>query len=289
MAISRIVRVMTMAAVAMTATGQVLTNDAREMYLMTAKIVRTKGLSMGVTNSVKASMDDGTLQHDAHIQTIDEFKARFDGTQGTEMNFRDSYKYNVAAYRIAKLLNLDMVPPSVERKIGGRSSAVTWWVDDVMMTELDRHKSKHQPPDQNAWNKQMATVQVFDQLILNVDRNLGNLVITKDWNIWMIDHTRSFRLHKSCPKLGGMRQIDENLLDSLKKLNKAELKSEVGQYLSNVEIDSLLARRDAIVKHFEGRLAQNGPSAVLYQMARRKSVPASSTWVAQLCRKVCVG
>jgi hypothetical protein len=162
MTISRTVRVMTIAAAAMTVTGQQLTNDAREAYLMTAKIVRTKGLSMGVTHSLKAAMDDGTLQHDAHVQSVDEFKARFDTAQGTEMNFRDSYKYNVAAYRIAKLLDLDMVPPSVERKIGGNSSAVTWWVDDVMMTELDRYKSKQQPPDQNAWNEQMATVHVFD-------------------------------------------------------------------------------------------------------------------------------
>ena len=269
MAISRTVRVMTMAAVAMAATGQQLTNEAREAYLMTAKIVRTKGLSMGVTNSVKASMDDGTLQHDAHVQTIDEFKARFDSTQGVEMNFRDSYKYNVAAYRIAKLMNLDMVPPSVERKVGGKSAAITWWVDDVMMTELDRYKSKQQPLDQNTWNEQMATVHVFDQLILNVDRNLGNLVITKDWNIWMIDHTRAFRLHKKCPKLAGLKQIDQNVLDNLKKLNKAELKTEVGQYLTNSEIDSLLARRDAIVTHFEGRLAHNGQATVLYQMARR--------------------
>jgi hypothetical protein len=58
MAISRTVRVMTMAAVAMTAAGQQLTNEAREAYLMTAKIVRSKGISMGVTNSAKAYMDD---------------------------------------------------------------------------------------------------------------------------------------------------------------------------------------------------------------------------------------
>jgi hypothetical protein len=269
MAISRTVRVMTMAAVAMAATAQEMTNEQRESFLKTAEIVKMKNLSQGVTLSRKASMTDGAMQHDAHVQTIDEYKARFEGTTGSEINFRDSYKYNVAAYRIAKLMNLDMVPASVERKVGGKSAAITWWVDDVLMTELDRYKSKQQPPDQNAWNQQMATVHVFDQLILNVDRNLGNLVITKDWNIWMIDHTRAFRLHKSCPKLAGMKQIDENLLDSLKKLNKAELKTEVGQYLSPMEIDSLLARRDAIVKHFESRLAQNSQATVLYQMARR--------------------
>jgi len=269
MTIGRTARLMTMAAVAMAAAGQQMTNDAREAYLKTAKIVKTKSLSMGVTNSMKAYLDDGIMQHDAHVQTIDEYKAKFEGSQGTEINFRDSYKYNVAAYRIAKMLNLDMVPPSVDRKVDGKFSAITWWVDNAMMTELDRHKSKQEPPDQNAWNQQMVTVQIFDQLILNMDRNLGNLVITKDWNIWMIDHTRAFRLYRTCPKLAGMKQIDRTLLENLKKLNKADLKSELSQYLTPMEIDGVLARRDAIVKHFGVRMAENGEAKVLYQMASR--------------------
>jgi hypothetical protein len=263
-----VARVMLMAAVAMTATAQI-TNEAREAFLLNAKIERTKGLSMGITNSLKAYMSDGTMQHEAHIQTIDEYKARFESPSGSEINFRDSFKYNVAAYRLAKMLELDMVPPSVERKVAGKTSAITWWVDNVMMTELDRHKSKQEAPDKNDWNKQMLTVQIFDQLIYNVDRNLGNLVITKDWNIWMIDHTRAFRLHKTCPKLAGIRQIDRTLLENLKKLTRENLTQQMGTYLMKPEIEGVLARRDAIVKHFETRMAQSGEAQVLYEMARR--------------------
>ena len=268
MAISRTVRVMAMAAVAMTATAQ-MTNDAREEFLMKANVLRTKGLNMGITNSLKAYMSDGTMEHDAHIQSIDEYKTRFEGVNGSEINFRDSYKFNVAAYRLAKMLDLDMVPPSVERKVAGKTSAVTWWVDDAVMTELDRKKTKQEPPDRNSWNKQMNTVHIFDELIYNVDRNLGNLVITRDWNVWMIDHTRAFRLHKNCPKLANMKQIDRSLLDNLKKLTREMLKHQLGEYLRMPEIDAVLARRDVIVKHFENRLAQTGEATVLYEMARR--------------------
>jgi hypothetical protein len=259
---------MAMAAVAMTGTAQ-MTNEAREAFLMNAKILRTKGLSMGVTNSQKAYMSDGVMEHEAHIQSIDEAKAQFQGIMGTEINFRDTYKFNVAAYRLAKLLDLDMVPPSVERKVAGKSAAVTWWVDDAAMTELDRRKHKLEAPDRNAWNKQMNTITVFDELIYNVDRNMGNLVITKDWNIWMIDHTRAFRLHKNCPKLVNVKQIDRNLLDRLRKLTREMLKEQLGEYLRMPEIDAVLARRDAIIKHFENRLVQNGEATVLYELARR--------------------
>jgi hypothetical protein len=268
MAITTIFRMMAMAALVTTATAQ-MTNEAREAFLLTAKILQTRGLSMGVTNSQKAHMSDGATEHEAHIQSIDEAKARFEGANGSEINFRDSYKFNVAAYRLAKLLDLDMVPPSVERKVAGKSSAVTWWVDHAMMTELDRRKKKQEAPDRNAWNKQMNIVSVFDELIYNVDRNMGNLVITKDWDIWMIDHTRAFRLHKNCPKLANIKQIDRNLLDNLRKLTREMLKHQVGEYLRMPEIDAVLARRDAIVKHFEDRVAQNGEATVLYEMARR--------------------
>lgn len=77
-------------------------------------------------------MSDGAMEHEAHIQSIDEAKVRFEGVTGTEINFPDTYKFNVAAYRLAKLLGLDMIPPSIERKVAGKSSAVTWWVDDVI-------------------------------------------------------------------------------------------------------------------------------------------------------------
>src|SRR5688572_26366531 len=101
-------------AVAISVNATNLTNEQIESFLREARIVDTKKLSMGVTNSSKASMDDGVIQHDAHVQTIDEFKQRFESARGTEINFRDSYKYNVAAYELAKMLDLNMVPPSVE-------------------------------------------------------------------------------------------------------------------------------------------------------------------------------
>lgn len=85
----------------------------------------------------------------------------------------------------------------------------------------------------------------------------------------MIDHTRAFRLHKNCPKLAGVKQIDRNLLDRLRKLTREMLKAQMGEYLRMTEIDALLARRDVIVNHFENRVAQGGESSVLYEMARR--------------------
>ena len=48
---------------------------------------------------MKAHLKDATLEHDAHVQCIDEAKTTFQGQQGTEMNFRDTWKFNVAVSR----------------------------------------------------------------------------------------------------------------------------------------------------------------------------------------------
>src|SRR5713226_10142211 len=98
----------------------------KEAFLLNAKVISQKNLSKGVTNSRQALLDDGKFRHDAHIQTIDVSKSSYQTQRGTELNFRDTYKYNMAAYELAKILELDMVPPSVERKIGGQMAAVTW-------------------------------------------------------------------------------------------------------------------------------------------------------------------
>jgi hypothetical protein len=246
-----------------------LSRAEMEEFLMNAQVVARKNLSMGITNSQRATLDDGRLKHDAHIQTVDIQKASFQTATRTELNFRDSYKFNMAAYELDKLLELNMVPVSVERKVAGNLAAVTWWVDDTLMTELDRHKKKMEPPDLKTWNPQMFVCRVFDQLIYNTDRNLGNLVITKDWKIWMIDHTRAFRTMKDLPATANLVQCDRKLLAKLRGLNKDVLTKGLHHYLNSSEIDGLLARRDKIVNFFDGQIAKKGEAAVLFDLEGR--------------------
>lgn len=241
-----------------------LTLEEKEVFLRTAKVVATKDARGGITGSVRATLSDGRITHDAHIQTVDESKIRFEGTRGTEINFRDTYKFNIAGYRLAKLLNLNMVPPSVEREFKGKTAAFTWWVDEVMFDEAGRLKQKAAAPDSNGWNRQMHVVRVFDQLIYNTDRNLGNLVITKSWDVWMIDHTRAFRLSHELMNVKNITQCDRTLLDSLRKLDRRAVKTSLTGVLTDSEINGLMNRRAKIVKFFD----QSGEAALFSMDAR---------------------
>jgi hypothetical protein len=237
----------------------VLTDAQMEDFLLHAKVVKTHSAKKGITGSVRATLSDGTLTHDAQIQSIDEKMQQFQGSGGTvEFDFRDSWSFNVAGYRVDRLIGMNMVPVSVDRRWNYKDAAFTWWIDDVMMDEEARLKKKQEPPNVAAWNQQMQMVRTFDELIANVDRNLGNLLITGDWRLWPIDHTRAFRTNHELKKPANVTRADRAVIERMKTLDKETLRKATGKYLSTFQIDALLARRDAIVK----RLNELGPSSL---------------------------
>jgi hypothetical protein len=249
-----------------------LSDEEMERFLLKAKVGKTKGIKKGVTGSLQATLTDGKITHDAHIQTVDERKQQFVGDKGgVEFDFRDSWEFNIAGYRIDRLIGMNLVPVSVQRNHGYSPAAFTWWLDDVKMDEEERlarkkanekakeeQKKEAEPPDVEKWNQQMQMVRVFDELIGNVDRNLGNLVITNDWRVWPIDHTRAFRTNKQLKTPANVTRADRAVFERMKALDKETLKKAVGKHLSTFQIDAILARRDAIVKRLEGL----GPSAL---------------------------
>jgi hypothetical protein len=246
-----------------------LTTDAdRERFLLEAVIVRRRSAPGGITNSERATLRgaDG-WEHDAHIQGIDQQKMATPVGATIELDFRDSYRNNVAAYRLDRLIGLRMVPVTVVRHDGTLPASFTWWVDDVAMDEKARHQKKIRVPDVEAWNRQMWVLRAFDQLIYNFDRNLGNLLIDKDWRIWMIDHTRAFKHFKQVktPKDLGPR-VARELLAGMRRLDQPTLKQTMKDLLNGSQIDGLLARRDWIVKHYDAKIAQLGEAAVLYDL-----------------------
>lgn len=244
-----------------------LSREQKEEFLRTAKIIKMKPAPGGVTGTLRATLSDGKFTHDAHVQSIDEQKTEFKSDRGGELNFRDTYKFNIGAWKLARILGLDdMIPPSVERKVNGKTSAVTWWIDDVMADEAQRRKQHLEPPNQEAWNLQMYRVRVFDQLIYNTDRNLGNLLTDKNWKMWMIDHTRAFRLSRSLHNQANLVKCEKSLFEKLKALDEPSLERSLLPYVRKAEIKSLVARRDLIVAFFESQIKEKGESATLYSL-----------------------
>ena len=102
-------------------------------------------------------------------------------------------------------------------------------------------------------------MQLFDQLISNVDRNQGNIVYTKDWRLWLIDHTRAFRKNTELEDPGprhALRPAGVRASQGARSRHAEGAKS--ASSWTTGRSRSLLARRDAIVKKLESL----GPTAL---------------------------
>lgn len=242
-----------------------LTVEQMKEFLLKAKVIKEKTTAKGITAPSRLTMTDGVLTHDAGFQTIDESKAKQEfGQGGVEMNFRDSYKYNIAAYELACLLGLEqMMPVTVERKLQGKTGSLTWWLK-VQMDEVERMKKKINPPNPESWNAQMHRIRVFTQLVFDTDRNLTNLLISPNWDLYMIDFTRAFRLYHQLKSEKDLVKCDRALLENLRKLKTSEVEMRTKQYLNSSEIKAVMARRDKIVAYFDKLVAQKGEKEILY-------------------------
>jgi hypothetical protein len=243
-----------------------LSDEQMRTFLLSAKVVSNRPASKGITGVLRLTLSDGKLTHDAAFQSIDESAVikKFESGR-SEIGFRDSYKYNIAAYELARLLGLgDMMPVTVARKWGGKTGALSWWIPHKM-DEEGRLKQQIEPPDPEAWNRQMYKARVFRQLVYDTDsKNVGNLLISEDWHLWMIDFTRAFRLHHTLQDANVLTRCDRQLMDKLRLLDSKELTQNTSGFLTKAEVEAVMTRRDKIVDLFNALVAQKGENEVLY-------------------------
>jgi len=242
-----------------------LTLEQKEQFLLNSNVVNSKRLGKGVTHPWRLTLTDGRITHDAVFQTVDVrmMEKKFDDGR-TELNFIDSYRYNIAAYKLSKLVGMDdMIAVYVERRWKGDPGSLSWWIpwkwDEAMRRQQDLH-----PPDPDSWNHQMYKIRVFDQLVYDTDPNLTNVLITSDWKIWRIDFTRAFRLNHDLQAPQDLTMCDRQLLAKLRQLDGATVLENIKPFLTKGEVKALMVRRDKLVSNFDKLVAAKGEGAVLY-------------------------
>ncbi len=158
---------------------------------------------------------------------------------GVHRGFSVSYRADIAAYQLDKLLKLDMVPPSVERQIQGNKGAAQLWVENV----VDAMDPALPPQTEKAhWEGQLVRMTMFDTLIGSRDRNLQNMLRDRAWNLILLDHSRSFTagtelVHK-------LNRIDEGFWATIESLTRSQLDAALGAWLDENQIKAILDRRE---------------------------------------------
>ncbi len=246
------------------AAPQVIQGPEVERFLKDAKIVGMKDIGKGVTLPRKATLELDGVSGFAVYKTIDEKPDRPVSPGGDlEPEFQDSWRTEVAAYELDKMVGFGIVPATVERAYGNDHGSLQLWVTSKM-DEATRAKDKIRPPDQQAWDNQVSNLHIWDALIYNTDRNAGNVLITEDWKLRAIDHSRTFRPFSQLKDAKSLTRFSRALLAKMATLNEPDLKAHLDKYLTQYQIRGLLKRRDAITALAKKLVAQKGEAAVLY-------------------------
>lgn len=237
--------------------GPFTSRSEAEEFLRTAEVVGDRGTPEGITRPRRLTLDNGRIQHDAIFKSIDQRKkgvTRLEKT--TQIDFKDSWKFEVAAYELDKLLSLNMVPVTVERRYKGRRGSLQLWVTGMLDSERSAKKIK--VPNPARWNWQMYKVNIFDKLIYNIDRNPTNLLVTPDWQLVMIDHSRSFKSMGKVDKIEGIAFFSRSLMMALEKIDKSLLEEKLGSWLTTQEIVTLAERHKSILDHYTAMYETRG-------------------------------
>jgi len=246
--------------------GLPLQGQEAEAFLQTARVVSKEPIGVGITHPDRLALEDGNRKARALWKTINEHKPGLQklATGGSEFDFRDSYKAEVAAYELDKLLGLDLVPPTVERRIDGRVGSLQLWVEGAM-TQLDRKQKGLEPPDVDRWNQQMHNVRLLHQLTYNTDhQNIRNVLMDSSFRVYAVDSSRAFHIQVELLTPGDLVRFSRSVLERMETLDRKTLKEHLGPWVGGMQIDSLLTRRDKILAIVKQRVAEKSEAEVLF-------------------------
>jgi len=241
---------------------EVAQRETWEKFLATAEIVKSERLGEGVTHPWKLTLRSGGVEK----------KACWKGTTGLQ-----EWRFEIAAYRLDKLLGLAMLPPSVERDFNGKRGALVLWVDSktsLLRLVEDNEKARQAgrkeeppPPFEETVGRGKYATRIWDCLVANEDRTQENVLYTDDWRTLLIDHSYAFRSDgeyadrlvygkNGIKKYANgdlilIKQAPRALMERIKALDAESIKAAVGSYLTASEIDAVLKRKAILLAEVE--------------------------------------
>jgi hypothetical protein len=225
---------------------------AIEDYIRTAQITRMEETSRGVTRPRRAYLAPG-----GPVDSIS-WKVLPPKQSG---GYFESSQSEIAAYELDKMLALQMVPPKVERESNGEIGAAIMWATPTRSFAGLGGVPKPPPAEFSRWNVQLAKAKLFQNLIGDIDPNLGNWLVDPAWNLILIDHSRA--LTDTTRLVHTMQRIDLALWKRMQELTDASLTASVGKWLGRREIEGILKRRAKMEEEI-AKLVRKQGEAVTY-------------------------
>ncbi len=227
---------------------------AIEHFLREAKITERKKLGEGITNPEKVTLALDGVFGNAIFKKVDKD--------------HDSWRNEVAAYELDKVLGLGMVPPTVPRSVKGRKGCLQLWVTGTVMANFEGEFK-----DVEKWHEQVSVMWLFDDLIANIDRHLKNAMVSPDHQLLLIDNSKTFRYQKTLlndlngagtgthAKFWNVAYDDAresyetrypaSLIEKLRRVSEDEIEKAIKPYIFGQNRGLVLERRELILRRID--------------------------------------
>jgi len=244
-----------------------------ESFLSEARVVSSKAAPGGITGARKLLLEKDGVQAHAIFRTVAKTALVQEMPHGrVQPYFRDHYVNEIAAYELSRLLGLDTVPPTVARQIDSDRGSLQLWIEGAQ-TELRFRERALVPVERVRHGLQVDQMKVFDNLIHNIDRNLGNYLTDASGRVWYVDHTRSFLRLRTLPLADQVLHVGQAFWDRLRDVGDDRLVATLSPHLPDPEVRDVLERRRRVVALLETRLEETSPARVLFSMSWARETP----------------
>jgi hypothetical protein len=237
-----------------------------EEFLKTAEIIEYKDVGEGVTKPIWLTLKKGDIVK----------KAVWKNPKGIQQGFLEGWQYEIAAYEMDKLLDLNMIPPTVERVFKKKKGSLQLGIDKLH-SELEIFEQNIKVPRDKVDNRSNMKyiTRAFDCLIANDDRTQQNILYDTDWKTILIDHSRAFRSTKEFSErlmygrngIKGaliIRRLPRTFVEKVKALNPEDVETALSPSLKKKEIKAILARKELLLKEIQDMIQEVGEDKFLY-------------------------
>ena len=207
-------------------------------------------LSADSTEALLASGEISNEREDAQGRTIVTVS---DGERSIDAVFvkrenRETYP-DAAAYRLDRLLELDMVPVTVTRSLGRHDGSLQF-LPPQLMNEQQRSEAGRGGSANCPLPQQWSAMYVFDVLIYNEARTPERIVYgSDDWQLILVGHDRAFDTGRNRPRhLEGLDlEIGNGWKAALSALTDDVIEREFEGLLDKRRRKALAERRDTLL------------------------------------------
>ena len=246
--------------------GEIAQRSDIEELLKTAKIIKYEDIGEGITKPYHLFLSKAGR----------DIEGCWKNPKGIQSGHLEGWQYEIAAYEMDKLLDLRMVPPTVERVFSGKKGSLQFWLQGGMNDLVRQEQNINIPKEHlNRWINRKYLTRAFDCLIANEDRTQQNIRYTDDWRTILIDHSRSFRSSLKFTKklmygrdgIKGVkliRQRPREFVAKIRDLDFEKIKNAVGPLLKDKEIKAILKRKELLLKDIEEMIKEIGEHNFYY-------------------------